>query len=181
MKPRVVGAGALPEDVDAIVRLVAEVEHALQNALPDEFAGLFRPDALWSVPHGAPLTGSEQIGAFSRRVLPATAGRPLTSAYETEYIQFIRPDVAAVKVRQRTVTRDGKPLDDLLRRPAGTDRGNGCHGSSAAVRRWASLMATLPGVPPDTSLFVLAKSEGRWRIAVAQDSTPVEPDALAAG
>ncbi|MCZ0978639.1 SgcJ/EcaC family oxidoreductase [Streptomyces diastatochromogenes] len=180
MKPRLAGVDMPPEDVDAIVALVAEVERAQQNALPDAFVELFRPDALWSLPYGTPVTGIEEIGAFCRQVLPATADRPLTSTYETEYIHFLRPDVAAVKIRQRPVTRDGKLLDDLLRRPDTPGSASGCRGSSANVRRWASLVATLPPAAADTSLYVLTKSEGRWRISVAQDTTAIEPDGLAA-
>ncbi|MBB4980886.1 MULTISPECIES: SgcJ/EcaC family oxidoreductase [Streptomyces] len=181
MKPRLAGVDVPPEDVDAIVALVAEVEHAQQNALPDAFVELFRPDALWSVPYKAPVTGIEEIGAFFRRMLPDTAGQPLTSTYETEYIHFLRPDVAAVKIRQRPVTRDGELLDDLLRRPGASGPSSGCRGSSADVRLWASLVTTLPAVAPDTSLYVLTKSDGRWLISVAQDTTAIESDALAVG
>lgn len=34
-----------------------------------------------------------------------------TASYEVVHVLFIRPDVAAVKVRQRPVTLNGRPLD----------------------------------------------------------------------
>lgn len=33
-----------------------------------------------------------------------------TATYELEHVLFIRPDVAAVKVRQRPVTLEGRPI-----------------------------------------------------------------------
>ncbi|MFF7438069.1 hypothetical protein [Streptomyces sp. NPDC008122] len=49
------------------------------------------------------------------------------------------------------------------------------------MRLWASLVATLPAVAPYTSLYVLTKSDGRWLISVARDTTAIESDALAVG
>jgi uncharacterized protein (TIGR02246 family) len=34
-----------------------------------------------------------------------------TATYEVTHVLFIRPDVAAVKVRQRPVTLDGAPIE----------------------------------------------------------------------
>ena len=38
--------------------------------------------------------------------------RESTATYEMGHVLFIRPDVAAVKVRQRPVTLDGQPIED---------------------------------------------------------------------
>jgi uncharacterized protein (TIGR02246 family) len=38
--------------------------------------------------------------------------RESTATYEVVHVLFIRPDVAAVKVRQRPVTLDGRPILD---------------------------------------------------------------------
>ncbi|MFI8934001.1 SgcJ/EcaC family oxidoreductase [Streptomyces sp. NPDC053474] len=178
MKPQVTGVAVSAQDVAAIVTLVAEVEHAQQNALPDAYLELFRHDALWSAPYSSPLTGLDEIAAFARRMLPGTAGQPLTWAYEVESVQFIRSDIAAVKIRQRPVTRDGERLDDLLRRPVDGSPRTGCRGPSEAVRRWAALVTAHPGEAPDTALYVMAKTDGRWRIAVAQNTTAIEADTL---
>ena len=97
-------------EIAAIEQVVATVEHAQQNELPDEFVGLFRPDAIWTTAHGRRLTGREEISAFTHQVLPG-AMRHSTATYEVAHVLFIRPDVAAVKVRQRPVTLDGRPIE----------------------------------------------------------------------
>lgn len=165
MKPQVVGVTVPQDDVDAIVALVAEVEHAQQHALPGPFMALFRPDAFWTTAHGKRLTGFEEISAFTHQVLPGTIVQSLTATYEAEHILFIRPDLAAVKVRQRPVTRDGERLDEVFRG----------HGDPAA------LVAERPEAVPGTPLYVLAKDDGRWRIAAAQNTKVIDSETLAAG
>ena len=96
-------------EVEAIRQVVATA-NAQQNELPDEFVGLFRPDAIWTTAHGKRLIGRDEIAAFTRRVLPG-AMRHSTATYQVEHVLFIRPDVAAVKVRQRPVTLDGRPIE----------------------------------------------------------------------
>ena len=97
-------------EIEAIKQVVATFEHAQQTELPDEFAGLFRHDAIWTTGHGKRLTGRDEIAAFTRQVLPG-AMKESTATYEVVHVLFIRPDVAAVKVRQRQVTLDGRPLE----------------------------------------------------------------------
>lgn len=91
----------------AIKQVVATLEHAQQNELPDEFVSLFRPDAIWTTGHGKRLIGRDQISAFTHQVLPG-AMNGTTVTYEVVHVLFIRPDVAAVKVRQLSVTADGQ-------------------------------------------------------------------------
>ncbi|MBC8094099.1 MAG: SgcJ/EcaC family oxidoreductase [Pseudonocardia sp.] len=95
----------------AIHQVVARLEHAQQNELLDEFVGLFRHDAIWTTGSGRFLDGRDEIEAFTRRVLPG-AMRESTATYEVVRVLFLRPDVAAVKVRQRPVPLDGVPLPD---------------------------------------------------------------------
>jgi uncharacterized protein (TIGR02246 family) len=103
-------AGA--EDVQAVAALVAAVEHAQQNELPDAFMSLFRTeDPVWTTAHGMRLAGWEEISAFTHKVLPG-AMRESTAVYDIERVLFVRPDVAVVNVRQRPVQRDGNPLPD---------------------------------------------------------------------
>ncbi|WP_117214951.1 SgcJ/EcaC family oxidoreductase [Allorhizocola rhizosphaerae] len=98
-------------EIEAIKQVVATVQHAQQNELPDEFVSLFRPDAIWTTAHGKRLTGRDEISAFTHQVLPG-AMKDSTAGYEVVHVLFIRPDVAAVKVRQRPVTLDGTPIED---------------------------------------------------------------------
>jgi uncharacterized protein (TIGR02246 family) len=97
-------------EMEAIEQVVAKLEHAQQNELPDEFVALFRADAIWTTGGGKRLTGRDEIAAFTHRVLPG-AMKDSTATYEVVEVLFIRPDVAAVKVRQRPVTLDGRPIE----------------------------------------------------------------------
>ncbi len=97
-------------EITAIRQVVATLEHSQQNELPEEFVGLFRSDAIWTTAHGLRLVGREEISVFTRRVLPG-AMTDLTATYEVVHVLFIRPDVAAVKVRQRYLTPQGQPIE----------------------------------------------------------------------
>lgn len=100
-------------DIEAIGRLVATVEHSQQNKDPEEFLGLFHPDAIWTTAHGKVLIGLDAISEFTRKVLPAASWDGKVT-YEVVHVLFIRPDVAAVKVRQRYLSpgeeSEGAPM-----------------------------------------------------------------------
>ncbi|WP_435867480.1 SgcJ/EcaC family oxidoreductase [Streptomyces xanthophaeus] len=100
-------------DIEAINRLVATVEHSQRNKDPEEFLGLFHPDAIWTTAHGKVLIGLDTISEFTRKVLPAASWDGEVT-YEVVHVLFIRPDVAAVKVRQRYLSpgeeSEGAPL-----------------------------------------------------------------------
>jgi uncharacterized protein (TIGR02246 family) len=110
MSSHVHGVAASQDDIDAITRFVAEVQRTQQNELAEAFLRPFREDAVWVTGHGRLLDGRDQISAFTHRVLPGSQQESMAT-YEVVRILFIRPDVAAVNVRQRPVTRDGRPLD----------------------------------------------------------------------
>ncbi|EHR50923.1 hypothetical protein SacmaDRAFT_2682 [Saccharomonospora marina XMU15] len=99
-------------DSEAIKQVVATIEHAQAGELVDEFVAQFRQDAIWTTAHGKRLTGRDEIAAFTRKVLPA-AMKDRRPSYEVVHVLFIRPDVAAVKVRQRYFARDGQPIEGL--------------------------------------------------------------------
>ncbi|MBL3671594.1 SgcJ/EcaC family oxidoreductase [Streptomyces sp. M2CJ-2] len=100
-------------DLEAIDQVVATVEHSQQHKDPDEFLALFHPDAVWTTGHGKVLIGLDAISEFTRKVLPAASWDGKVS-YEVVHVFFIRPDVAAVKVRQLYLspgdTSEGAPL-----------------------------------------------------------------------
>ena len=96
-------------DLADIEALVATVQHSQQNELAEEFIELFREDAIWTTAHGKRLNGRDEIASFTRQVLPGAA-KEATATYEVAHVLFIRPDVAAVKIRQRPVRPDGTPL-----------------------------------------------------------------------
>lgn len=67
---------------------------------------LFPPGALWTAAHGKVLAGLEAIAAFTRAVL-AKDDWDAEVTYEVLHTTFLRPDVAAVKVRQVCHAPDG--------------------------------------------------------------------------
>ena len=100
-------------ELDAILRVVATVEHAQNNELPDEFLRLFRSDAIWTTGGGKRLYGLEEISAFTYEVLPGGM-QGLTVSFELEHVLLIRPDVAAVKLRQIYTTPEGQDVGSPL-------------------------------------------------------------------
>ncbi|CAM4457354.1 SgcJ/EcaC family oxidoreductase [Nocardia ninae] len=112
MDIEVLGTPGKPGDVEAIVALVAAVEHAQQNELPADFMRLFRTtDPVWTTAHGQRLSGWETINEFTHRMLPGATAHG-TATYEVARILFIRPDIAAVNVHQRPIRLDGTPRAD---------------------------------------------------------------------
>jgi uncharacterized protein (TIGR02246 family) len=106
MNTPVIGGQAPQSEIAAIKQVVATVEHSQNNELPEEFVDLFRADAIWTTGGGKRLFGREAISAFTHRVLPGGM-QGSTVSFEVEHVLFIRPDVAAVKVRQVYQTPDG--------------------------------------------------------------------------
>ncbi|OPF83803.1 DUF4440 domain-containing protein [Streptomyces antioxidans] len=86
-------------DIKAIEQVVAAVERTQRAKDAEGFLALFRPDAVWTTAHGKVLIGLEAIADFTRTVLP-NANWDGEVTYEAVHTQFLRPDVAAVKVRQ---------------------------------------------------------------------------------
>ena len=116
---------------------MAQVEHAQQNEQAAAFMELFsKQDPVWTTAHGVRLSGWDTISEFTHKVLPG-AMTDSTASYDVERILFIRPDVAAVNVRQQPISLDGQPL---------------------------------PDAPEGRPLYVLAKQDGDWRIAAAQNT-----------
>ncbi|MFJ6774135.1 SgcJ/EcaC family oxidoreductase [Kitasatospora sp. NPDC091257] len=116
-------AQAAPEaDIQVIERVVAAVERAQRTKDPDAFLALFHPEAIWTTAHGKVLLGLDAIAEFTRAVLPAATWDGDVT-YEPAHIQFLRPDVAAVKVRQvyRSPEGDseGAPLYVMTRQDDG--------------------------------------------------------------
>jgi uncharacterized protein (TIGR02246 family) len=96
----------MDSDLEAIKQVVATVEHAQQNELTEEFIGLFRADAIWTTGHGKRLFGKAAIADFTREVLPGgMAGSEISMS--VAHVLFIRPDVAAVKVKQVYTDAEG--------------------------------------------------------------------------
>ena len=100
-----------PSDADraAIVDTVARLEHAQQRENVEAFLQLFAGDAVWVTARGRFLIGRDEIGEFTKQVLPG-AMRESTARYEIAHVSFLRSDVAVVNVEQIPITLDGDPL-----------------------------------------------------------------------
>ncbi|QNP71309.1 SgcJ/EcaC family oxidoreductase [Streptomyces roseirectus] len=114
--------GTEAADIQAIKEIVATVQRTQRAKDPEGFLALFHPDALWTTGHGKVLIGLDAIAEFTRAVLPA-ANWEGEVTYEPVHIQFLRPDVAAVKVRQvyRSAEEEseGAPLYVMTKRGDG--------------------------------------------------------------
>ncbi|MFE0798816.1 SgcJ/EcaC family oxidoreductase [Streptomyces sp. NPDC058812] len=86
-------------DIKAIEQVVATVERTQRAKDAEGFLALFHSDALWTTGHGKVLLGFDAIAEFTRAVLPGSVWDGDVT-YKVVHIQFLRPDVAAVKVRQ---------------------------------------------------------------------------------
>lgn len=123
-------------ELDAIKHVVAIVEHAQNNELPDEFLELFRADAIWTTGGGKRLYGLDEIASFTHQVLPGGM-QNLTVRFEMEHVLFIRPDVAAVKLRQ------------VYQMPDGLDVGSPLWIMAKESGRWLLTACQNIGVPDD--------------------------------
>ncbi|MFE1594024.1 SgcJ/EcaC family oxidoreductase [Nocardia sp. NPDC058705] len=103
--------GQTPTDLDtelaAIRAVVDTIAHAQANELAEEFVAVFREDAIWTTGHGKRLFGRPAIAEFTAQVLPGATTHG-SATYEVEHVLFLRPDVAAVKIRQSYFTLDGE-------------------------------------------------------------------------
>ncbi|MDI3404447.1 SgcJ/EcaC family oxidoreductase [Streptomyces cavernicola] len=98
-------------DLAAIHQVVATVQRTQRAKDAEGFLKLFHPEALWTTAHGKVLIGFDAIAEFTRAVLPQ-AEWDGDVAYDVVHVTFLRPDVAAVKVRQAYHVPDGDPADD---------------------------------------------------------------------
>jgi uncharacterized protein (TIGR02246 family) len=123
-------------DVQAVEQIVATVERTQRDRDVEGFLALFHPDALWTTGHGKVLVGFDAIAEFTRAVLP-TASFEGEVTYEAVHTQFLRPDVAAVKVRQvyhlAEGDQEGAPLYVMTRQDDGRWLLHACQNTEVRV------------------------------------------------
>lgn len=101
-----------PGDLEEIAAVVAIVQRTQREESVDEFVALFREDAIWTTGGGVVLRGRGEIAAFTGKVLPGSMEGLGGTTYEVTDVLFIRPDVAAVKVRQVYASDEGVPVEE---------------------------------------------------------------------
>ncbi|MDE9365493.1 SgcJ/EcaC family oxidoreductase [Luteipulveratus sp. YIM 133132] len=104
-------------DLDRIRAVVATVERTQRAELVDEFVDLFTADAIWTTATGVRLIGRDAIAEFTGRVLPGAMTDLQGTTYEVTHVAFLRPDIAAVQVRQTYADADGAPVADAVGAP----------------------------------------------------------------
>jgi uncharacterized protein (TIGR02246 family) len=123
-------------DVNSIKQVVATVERTQRARDAEGFLALFHPDAVWTTAHGKVLIGFDAIAEFTRAVLP-TASWDGEVTYEAVHTQFLRPDVAAVKVRQiyhsAEGDTEGAPLYVMTRQDDGRWLLHACQNTEVQV------------------------------------------------
>ncbi|MER6926284.1 SgcJ/EcaC family oxidoreductase [Streptomyces spiralis] len=123
-------------DIKAIEQVVATVERAQRAKDAEQFLALFHPDAVWTTAHGKVLIGFDAIAEFTRAVLP-NASWDGEVTYEAVHTQFLRPDVAAVKVRQiyhsAEGDTEGAPLYVMTKQADGTWMLHACQNTEVRV------------------------------------------------
>ncbi|MCG8967512.1 MULTISPECIES: SgcJ/EcaC family oxidoreductase [Streptomyces] len=123
-------------DVNSIKQVVATVERTQRTRDAEGFLALFHPDAVWTTAHGKVLIGFDAIAEFTRAVLP-TASWDGEVTYEAVHTQFLRPDVAAVKVRQiyhsAEGDTEGAPLYVMTRQDDGRWLLHACQNTEVQV------------------------------------------------
>ncbi|EPH45142.1 hypothetical protein STRAU_1770 [Streptomyces aurantiacus JA 4570] len=123
-------------DVSAVAQVVAAVERTQRAKDAEGFLSLFHPDALWTTAHGKVLIGLDAIAEFTRAVLPKSDWDGNVT-YEVVHTRFLRPDVAAVKVRQVYHAPDGDsegaPLYVMTKRDDGTWLLHACQNTPVRV------------------------------------------------
>ncbi|QLY33227.1 SgcJ/EcaC family oxidoreductase [Nocardia huaxiensis] len=94
-------------EIEALHAVVATVEKAQRAEDADAFLAQFHPDAIWTTGGGKFLDGLAEISEFTRKVMPG-ATKDGYATYTPFFVRFIRPDVAAVKVRQQYFNHAGE-------------------------------------------------------------------------
>lgn len=132
-------------EIAALEAVVAAVQVAQESAQIDDFIAQFNPDVLWVTGFGTVIIGRDQLEAFSRETLPGwNAAMPNSRVtYQVQHVAFLRPDVAAVAIRQQVVHLDGSPDTDqpegrptyVMTKDAGTWR-IACAQNTHVVEHW---------------------------------------------
>ncbi|QWF85251.1 SgcJ/EcaC family oxidoreductase [Amycolatopsis sp. CA-230715] len=118
------GTSSREADIEAIKQVIADFQYAHANQLVDEYMSLFKKDAIATMAGGKVLLGHDELIGHVRTAYARKSEG--VSTYELVHLQFIRPDVAAVKLHQvhtsdtdDDLRNEGTPLWILTREEDG--------------------------------------------------------------
>jgi uncharacterized protein (TIGR02246 family) len=144
----VLGAGdaAAREAMEAVARLVGELQAGWDGHDADLFNRHFAADVLWGSPFGATVRGYDELHAIHARLQRRGTGGP-SARYEVVQVLAPAPGVAVAQVRRVALDPEGRPL------PPSPDPA---------------------GAFSEMALYVLVRRGGTWWLAAGQN-TPIRP------
>ncbi len=130
-------------DRDAILAVIATLEHAVNTSNGDLFDSVLSEDVIWGSPKGQIVLGLDQLNPIHQRLAANSRQYGYSSRFTVEALGFLSADVACASVRRTGLDEHEMPL-------------NPCPGS----------------IVQELVLYVLVRREDRWWIVSAQN-TPV--------
>jgi uncharacterized protein (TIGR02246 family) len=137
---------AARDAAEAVTRMVAELQAALDAADADLYNRHFAADVRWGSPFGATVQGYERLHAIHVRLKKERRGGP-SSRYEIDNVLTPAPGVAVAQVRRVALGPGGEPLTPT---------------------------EDLTGPFSEMAMYVLVRRDGTWWLAAAQN-TPIRP------
>jgi uncharacterized protein (TIGR02246 family) len=131
------------EDRDAILAVIATLEHAVNTSDGDLFDSVLGEDVIWGSPKGQIALGLDQLNPIHRRLAANSRQYGYSSRFTLESLGFLGEDIACASVRRTGLDEHEMPLNPT------------------------------PGsIVQELALYVLARRDDRWWIVSAQN-TPV--------
>lgn len=100
--------GVAPDDVDALVGRVAELQETQLTEDVEAFVALFTPEATWVTGGGVRLVGREEIASFTGQVLPGAFATG-SVRYQVQLVRQLATGVVLTGVAQTYLDQDGTP------------------------------------------------------------------------
>ena len=132
------------EAIDAVARLVEELQAGWDQHDADLSNRHFAADILWGSPFGATVHGYEELHAIHVRLKRQSRGGP-SSRFEIVKVLAPAPGVVSAQVRRVALDPDGQPIEP----------------SDDVTRSFSEI-----------GLYVLVRRDGTWWFAAGQN-TPI--------
>jgi uncharacterized protein (TIGR02246 family) len=130
-------------DRDAILTVIATLEHAVNTSDGDLFDSVLSEDVIWGSPKGQIVLGLDQLNPIHRRLAANSRQYGYSSRFTLEALGFIGPDSACASVRRTGLDEHNSPLTP-----------------------------SQGPIVQELALYVLVRRDDRWWIVSAQN-TPV--------